>query len=237
MHTRVYTSQNSKATFLTASSHRETVHFPCLLFTTQSRRVLPRAVDVLQSDFATDVVHAFERQLGMDRADIDAKGELFVQGATSLPQRLLVGEKKVSQSIASGWLPLNGELQTIGSSDASNLEGRFAVDNDLRTWWQSSETDKEPTLTTSLMAPSTIHAIRIVWRDVGLDTQRGIQPGPIRYCALQCQRDVHLSNTRAQPNDQGHRTPAKQLFDFKKPLSGASVDRFGRCSSACLLGC
>ena len=126
------------------------------------RRTFEKAVDVLQSDFAADVVHAFERHLEMDRADIDAKGELFVQGATSLPQRLLVGEKKVSQSIASGWLPLNGELQTIGSSDASNLEGRFAVDNDLRTWWQSSETDKAPTLTTSFMAPSTVHAIRIV---------------------------------------------------------------------------
>ena len=31
------------------------------------------------------------------------------------------------------------------------------------------------------LAPSTINAVRIVWREVGLDTQRGISPGPIRY--------------------------------------------------------
>ena len=31
------------------------------------------------------------------------------------------------------------------------------------------------------VAPSTINAVRIVWREVGLDTQRGISPGPIRY--------------------------------------------------------
>ncbi len=28
---------------------------------------------------------------------------------------------------------------------------------------------------------STVHAIRIVWRDIGLDTHHGRHPGPIRY--------------------------------------------------------
>ena len=32
------------------------------------------------------VVHKFERRIGMDRAEIDANGELVVHGATSLPQ-------------------------------------------------------------------------------------------------------------------------------------------------------
>ncbi len=45
------------------------------------------------------VVHAFERQLGMDRASIDADGELIVQGATSLPQ-LLPGAKPEETSQA-----------------------------------------------------------------------------------------------------------------------------------------
>lgn len=34
------------------------------------------------------VVHAFERRLGMDRAYFDSDGELYVRGATSLPQWL-----------------------------------------------------------------------------------------------------------------------------------------------------
>ena len=76
---------------------------------------------------------------------------------------------------------MNAELRTIGSTNAPNLEGRFAVDNELATWWQPAEGDQQPTLTTRFMADSTIHAVRIAWRDVGLDTQQGVQPGPIRY--------------------------------------------------------
>jgi hypothetical protein len=80
-----------------------------------------------------------------------------------------------------GWLPLNGELRTLGSSNAARLEGRFAVDDDLRTWWQPDVKDDEPTLTSAFMAPATIHAARVIWRDVNLDTTRGVFPGPIRY--------------------------------------------------------
>ena len=76
---------------------------------------------------------------------------------------------------------MNGEMRTIGSSNSPNLEGRFAVDNDLKTWWLPAEGDVNPTLTTEFMLPSTVHAARIVWRDVGLDTTRAIFPGPIRY--------------------------------------------------------
>ena len=80
-----------------------------------------------------------------------------------------------------GWVPLNGGLQTLGSSNAANLSGRLAVDNDLRTWWQPAEGDASPTLTSRLYAPATIHAVRVAWRDIGLDTNRGVRPGPYRY--------------------------------------------------------
>ncbi len=117
----------------------------------------------------------------MDRAEIDSNGELFVHGATSLPQWISGAETKGTKTFDTGWLPLNGELRTTGSSDAPNLEGRFAVDNDLRTWWQPADSDLSPALTSSFMAPSTVQAVRIVWREIGLNTQRGISPGPIRY--------------------------------------------------------
>jgi hypothetical protein len=31
------------------------------------------------------------------------------------------------------------------------------------------------------MEPATVHAVRLIWRDVGLDTERGVKPGPFRY--------------------------------------------------------
>lgn len=127
------------------------------------------------------VVHAFERRLGMDRAAIDNDGELYVHGATSLPQRLPSRDLTHSTEINPVWLPLNGEMRTLGSSNSPNLEGRFAVDNDLKTWWQPDMNDAMPTLTSDFMLPSTIHAVRVIWRDIGLDTSNGITPGPYRY--------------------------------------------------------
>ncbi len=126
------------------------------------------------------VVHAFERRLGMDRAGIDEHGELYVEGATSLPQ-WLPNQKLNSNDHATSWLPLNGDLRTIGSSNAPNLEGRFAVDNSLVTWWEPDSNDVQPTLTTSFMTTSTVHAARVIWREKGLNTAKNILPGPIGY--------------------------------------------------------
>ena len=127
------------------------------------------------------VVHGFERRIGMDPAEIGANGELFVPRATSLPQWLPGRAPTGIVGSNTGWLPINGGVQTIGSSNAPNLPGRLAVDNELRSWWQPAEGDTQPTLTSKFGAPATIHALRIVWRDIGLNTKKGVAPGPFRY--------------------------------------------------------
>jgi|GEM_PF-134860 len=125
------------------------------------------------------VVHGFERRLGMDPLTIGPDGELRVNGASSLPQRLPTSAKSAEPT---GWLPLNAGPKTVGSSDAANLSGRLAVDDDLRTWWQPASEDKSPTLTSNLTAPgAVVRAVRVVWRDVGLNTKDGVRPGPFRY--------------------------------------------------------
>ena len=125
------------------------------------------------------VVHGFERRLGMDSAYIGADGELHVDGASSLPRRLLATSKGAEPA---GWLPLNAGPRTVGSSDAPNLSGRLAVDDDLRTWWQPAADDKVPTLTSNLTTPgAVVRAVRVIWRDVGLNTKAGAKPGAYRY--------------------------------------------------------
>ncbi|ACB73649.1 family 43 glycosylhydrolase [Opitutus terrae] len=121
------------------------------------------------------VVHGFERRLGMDLAAIDEHGELFVPAATSIPQPL------PGATPSSAWLPLNDGEPTFGSSSAPNLPGRFAADHNLLTWWQPAADDAHPSLMTQFSAPAMIRATRIAWRDVGLDTVRGVKPGPVRY--------------------------------------------------------
>jgi GH35 family endo-1,4-beta-xylanase len=125
------------------------------------------------------VVHGFERRLGMDPAYIGEDGELHVAPASSLPQRLPTAGKAAGPA---GWLPLNAGPRTVGSTDAPNLSGRLAADDDLRTWWQPAADDRTPTLTSNLTAPGAVaRAVRVIWRDVGLDTKAGANPGPFRY--------------------------------------------------------
>lgn len=125
------------------------------------------------------VVHGFERRLGMDPASIGPDGELRVDGASSLPRRLPTATKPAEPT---GWLPLNAGPKTVGSSDAPNLSGRLAVDDDLRTWWQPAADDRTPTLTSNLTTPgSVVRAVRVAWRDVGLNTSAGVKPGAFRY--------------------------------------------------------
>lgn len=124
------------------------------------------------------VIHGFERRLGMDPAWIGDNGELRVSPASSLPMRM-TGTSKGAEP--TGWVPLNANRQSRGSSTAANLTTRLAVDNDLRTWWQPDTGDKSPVLTTAFTSNSTVHAVRIAWRDIGLNTRQGAVPGPYRY--------------------------------------------------------
>ncbi|MEO6003885.1 MAG: family 43 glycosylhydrolase [Opitutus sp.] len=120
------------------------------------------------------VVHGFERRVGLDLVDFDAQGEIYVPRATSTPQPL------PSES-APAWDVLNESEPTIGSSSAENSLGRFAADNSMTTWWRAAANDRTPTLTTQFPGRSTVQAVRVIWRDVGLDTPGGHQPGPFKY--------------------------------------------------------
>jgi hypothetical protein len=124
------------------------------------------------------VVHGFERRLGMDPAYIGKDGELHANAPSSTPQRITGTPEGV---VAAGWVPLNGNRWTSATTASGNLSSRLAVDNDLRTWWQPQAGDAVPALTSALVSNATVRAIRIVWRDIGLNTAKGITPGPFRY--------------------------------------------------------
>lgn len=120
------------------------------------------------------VVHGFERRIGFDPVEFDEAGELYVPRATSTPQPIAGGA-------AETWAPLNESEPTLGSSNAENSAGRFAADNSLTTYWLPAPADAAPQLTTAFSAPAVIHGARVIWRDVGLDTTSGHNPGAFRY--------------------------------------------------------
>jgi xylan 1,4-beta-xylosidase len=129
--------------------------------------------------------HGFERRVGLDLVEFDAHGELHIPPATSTPQPLpLGGPEQIARpgdAPATPWLPLNESEPNFGSSSAPNAPGRLAADNSLTTWWLPADSDATPTLTAHFSAPATIHAARVIWRDVGLDTTSGRNPGAFRY--------------------------------------------------------
>jgi xylan 1,4-beta-xylosidase len=120
------------------------------------------------------VAHGFERRLGMDPVAFDADGNLYVPAATSTPQPVS------ANADVTPWVPLNDGEPTLGSSCAPNSAGRLAADYSMMTWWLPAADDAQPVLTTSFPT-SEIHAVRVVWRDVGLDTPKGVRPGAFRY--------------------------------------------------------
>ncbi len=137
-------------------------------------------------------VHGFERRVGLDLVDFDEDGDLYVPRATSTPQALPSSDRgtargepveSVERTPASteDWESLNESEPTIGSSNAVNSFGRFAADNSMTTWWLPAAEDAEPRLVTQFPARATVHAARVIWRDVGLDTTSGVLPGPFRY--------------------------------------------------------
>ncbi len=121
------------------------------------------------------VAHGFERRVGLDLAEIDEHGELFVPRATSTPQAL-PGDR-----LHEPWIALNESEPNLGSSNAPNSAGRFAADNSLQTWWLPAADDAQPTLTAHFSGRATICGTRVIWRDIGLDTTTGKNPGAFRY--------------------------------------------------------
>lgn len=128
-------------------------------------------------------VHSFERRIGMDAAFIDEHCELRVKDgrATSSPRWLPGRVPEGADPEGPGWIALNAGSAAFGSSFSPGQPGVLATDDEIRSWWQPSAVDPTAILTSRLATPGTIRAVRIVWRDIGLDPLRGVPAGAFRY--------------------------------------------------------
>jgi hypothetical protein len=70
---------------------------------------------------------------------------------------------------------------TRASSEAPGRTTLYAVDNNIRTWWQPADDDNAPWLEVRFDASFTVHACRLVWAEPGLDYDNGVVPGPFKY--------------------------------------------------------
>ncbi|MBQ7983738.1 MAG: hypothetical protein IJ302_09210, partial [Clostridia bacterium] len=69
------------------------------------------------------------------------------------------------------------------TSAAPGRDPLYASDESVLTWWQPAEDDAAPVITFRLGHATRyhIHAVRLIWRDIGMEVLDGILPGAFRY--------------------------------------------------------
>jgi len=125
----------------------------------------------------------FERRISMDPIGIDENGELFCNALTETPQYAPGVIKNPEKGNSVDVLPLTFFQPAKASSCIGGREPVYAVDDSILTWWQPKPDDKEKTLTVDLGAKKGYHisSMRLMWRDIGMESTKGINPGAFRY--------------------------------------------------------
>ncbi len=128
--------------------------------------------------------HNAERRIGMDPLGIDEQGNLYVREATEIPQWAPGLTALPEMGNGCGLLPVTFRRGTSASSAAPGRDALYATDDSLLTWWQPSADDLHPHLTVHTGTAFELYAVRIIWREIGLDYDAGVLPGPMRYRIL-----------------------------------------------------
>jgi hypothetical protein len=127
--------------------------------------------------------YKFERRIGMDPLGIDENGELFCPALTETPQFAPGVLENPETGNDTGLLPLTFFQPVTATSHVEGRDPIYATDDSAITWWQPTAEDKERTLTIDLASQKGYHieACRIIWRDLGMETLEGVNPGAFQY--------------------------------------------------------
>lgn len=132
---------------------------------------------------ATTHLHMYERRIGMDLVAVDENGELYCpHGITDTPQYI---PGYCSDPVNGVYQPelysLTGRKRPRASSCMAGRDAIYATDESPLTYWEPDANDAVPTLTCNLSASYYVAALRVFWRDNGLDYLTRVLPGPIGY--------------------------------------------------------
>ena len=124
-------------------------------------------------------MHRFERMVGMDPVMIDENGEISVITNTDYPRFSPGVKENPVEEGDTGLLPLSYNQVATASSNGRNA--LYAIDENIKSYWMPEGDDQEPTLTVYLTDAYDVSAVRIIWRDIGLDYDKGIVPEAKKY--------------------------------------------------------
>ncbi len=125
----------------------------------------------------------FERRIGMDPVGFDENGDFYIKEATETPQWAPGVIENPHLGNDTGLIPLTSHRRVTATSHAPGRDPIYGIDDSMLTWWQPADDDIAPSLTVKYADEGglNINAVRIVWRDVGLDIKKKIMPGAFRY--------------------------------------------------------
>ncbi len=131
---------------------------------------------------AAPYLHKYERRIGMDLVAVDENGELYCpHGVTDTPQYIPGYASDPAENNSPGLVNLTASMRPVASGEAPGRDALYAVDESNLTFWQPEPCDPAPSLLCELKYPYFLGAVRIFWRDVGLDYAKGAFPAPYRY--------------------------------------------------------
>lgn len=127
--------------------------------------------------------HQFERRIAMDPLGIDENGELYCPACTDMPQYAPGVKARPELGNGTGWVHLCAGTRPEATSHAAGREPLYAVDESVLSWWQPAAGDTAPAITVTFSHSTAyrLRALRLVWRDIGMEILDGVMPGPFRY--------------------------------------------------------
>lgn len=129
--------------------------------------------------------HAWERRVGVDPAGFDENGNLFVRGASEIPQWVPGVKANPHQNNDADLLPLSVNRYAVASSEAPGRDAYYVIDDAIHTWWEPAIDDAAPWVEVDLnwgtKAQYAVAASRILWKEPGLDYGAGRKPGPVGF--------------------------------------------------------
>lgn len=121
--------------------------------------------------------HKFERMIGYDEIEIDGSGDLVCRNITDKP-RFAPGSGEGDTGLVS----LCAGREASASSEAAGRCARYALTEELYTWWQAAPSDSLPTLEIPLPPlGAEVSAVRIIWNEAGLDPENNVNGGSFGY--------------------------------------------------------
>lgn len=135
----------------------------------------------------TACTHRYERRIGMDLCAIDENGELYCpHGVTDTPQYIPGYRADAIQENSPHLVSLTGGIRPTASSEKEGHLAIYATNENNQCWWQPDEDDPKPQLECAFSNTFTTSAVRIFWKEIGLDYQNGVLPEPIGFLLEGC---------------------------------------------------